>query len=218
MRSIYIKQKKFYRDAYISGVHGWPTKEPTREVVQYLKKITVARGGTALDIGCGEGRHAIELARMGYRVYATEIEPLALRKASQAARKNGVLKRIFFKVQDVLNLKFPKNYFDVIVDYGVFHHIVKADNHIYKRNILRVLKPGGHLILSVFSTKFKHHPDEKRKRNFLVHRNHYDRFFTRGDILLLAKGWLELVDLIEEHEGLNGFYHVLFRNSKPKRK
>jgi len=74
-----------------------------------------------------------------------------------------------------------------------------------------VLRPGGHLLLSVFSTKFKHHQGERRTRNWLVHRNHYDHFFTPAEIRAAFGPTFQARSILEEHEGLNGFYHALLR-------
>lgn len=213
MRSIYKKQRGFYRKAYESGVHGWPTDKPTHEVMKYLKRIRKNGVGNALDIGCGEGRHSILLAKLGYKVTAIDYEPLAIRNAKKYAAKAGVQKRIQFIVMDGMKPNLKENFFDVVVDYGFFHHVVKEDNSIYKKNILRFLKSNGYLILSVFSTKYKHFEGEKRTRNFLVHRNHYDRFFTREDIRNFARNNFKIIQIVEEHKGLVGLFHSLLQKT-----
>jgi len=43
-----------------------------------------------LDIGCGNGRHAIELARRGYRVVGIDVATQFLEKAKRAAEKSCV--------------------------------------------------------------------------------------------------------------------------------
>ena len=209
MPEIYAKQRKFFRKAYETGQHGWPETGPTPHVVRLVKKLGSGRGKTALDLGCGEGRHTILLARRGYDVTALDLEPLALRKAKAFARRAGVAAR--FVAGNALDLRFPAGTFDLVLDYGCFHHVVTRDWTRYRREIARVLKPEGHLVLSVFSTKFKHHPDERRTRNWLVHRNHYDHFFTPAEIRRAFQPAFDVRVLLEEHEGLNGLYHILFR-------
>jgi SAM-dependent methyltransferase len=81
MPEIYAKQKKFFRKAYETGDHGWPVTGPTPDVERLVKKLGSGRGRTALDLGCGEGRHTILLARRGYATTAFDLEPLALEKA-----------------------------------------------------------------------------------------------------------------------------------------
>ena len=146
---------------------------------------------------------------MGYDVTALDLEPLAIRKARQAVRRAGVHAR--FAQGDALDLDFPAGRFDVVLDYGCFHHIVTRDWVRYRREMARVLRSGGHLAISVFSTKFRHHPGEKRSRPWLVHRNHYDHFFTERTFRDAFRITFDIAVLLEEHEGLNGFYHGLLR-------
>ena len=147
----------------------------------------------------------------GYEVTGLDYEPLALRKARSYARQAGVDAR--FVSGDALHLRFGDAAFDLVLDYGCFHHVVTRDWARYRRGIARILKPGGHLLLSVFSTKFRHHPGERRTRNWLVHRNHYDHFFTRAELRDAFAPGFELRGILEELDGLNGFLHALLRKS-----
>jgi hypothetical protein len=61
--------------------------------------------------------------------------------------------------------------------------------------------------------KFRHHPKERRTRNWLVHRNHYDHFFSPAEIRAEFAPTFEVRTILEELEGLNGFHHALLRKS-----
>lgn len=206
---IYEKQRKFFRNAYETGKHGWPEVGPTPHVAKLVGKLGSGAGKTALDLGCGEGRHTILLAGRGYRVTGLDLEPLALKKARAYVRGTGL--RADFVTGNALDLRFDNGTFDVVLDYGCFHHVVTRDWPRYRREIGRVLKPGGHLILSVFSMKFRHYEGEPRIRNWLVHRNHYDHFFTSGEIRSTFAPAFRMRACLEELEGLNGFFHALLR-------
>jgi len=208
MPTIYARQKKYFRKAYETGKHGWPEAGPTPHVERWVRTLGRGRGRTALDLGCGEGRHTILLARQGYDVTGVDLEPLALRKAKAYLRRSGLSARL--EVADALDLRCPDGAFDLVLDYGCFHHVVTRDWARYRRGIARVLKPGGHLLLSVFSTKFRHSPEERRTRNWLVHRNHYDHFFTRAELRAAFSPTFALKGVLEERDGLNGFLHALF--------
>jgi ubiquinone/menaquinone biosynthesis C-methylase UbiE len=212
MSSLYARQAAYFRKAYETGEHGWPVEGPTPQVAALVARLGPGRGRKALDLGCGEGRHSIHLARRGWDVTALDLEPRALAEARARARKAGV--RVRFVRGNALDLRFPDGRFDLVLDYGCFHHIVRRDGPRYRRGLRRVLVPGGALLLSVFSTKFRHHAGERRTRDWLVHRNHYDRFFTRAGLRDEFRDSFDMEAVLEEHEGLNGFWHGLFRARK----
>jgi len=209
MPEIYARQRTFFRKAYETGQHGWPETGPTPHVARLVRSLGSGRGKSALDLGCGEGRHTILMAAQGYAVTALDLEPLALRKARAYVRRAGL--RAEFVTGNALDLKFDDGAFDLVLDYGCFHHVVTRDWARYRREIARVLRPGGRLVLSVFSTKFKHHPGERHTRNWLVHRNHYDHFFTPVELRRAFAPTFQVEKILEEHEGLNGFYHLLLK-------
>ena len=204
MSAIYAKQARFFRKAYETGEHGWPAEGATPQVEALLRDLGPGRGRRALDLGCGEGRHTILLARRGWAATAADLEPKALAAARAACRAAGV--KASFREADALSLD-PRGAWDLVLDYGVFHHIVTRDWPRYRRSVGGALRPGGHLLLSVFSTKFRHHAGERRTRNWLVHRNHYDHFFTPGEIRGAFAPDFRLEACLEELDGLNGFFH-----------
>lgn len=207
---IYRKMKGFFRRAYESGDYGWPSEEPTAQVMEFLEE---ARGrnpeGVLLDIGCGEGRHAIACAEGGQDVVALDYEPLALEKARARTDGLGRRGRIWWLVADAFSMPFGPEAFAVAVDYGVFHHIKAPDQGRYIEEVHRVLAPGGCLILSVFSTRFQHYPGEVRSRNWVVHRDHYDRFFTQEELIGLFGRAFSVEAVVEEVSGHEAFHHSL---------
>lgn len=60
------------------------------EVDFMLEVFELPEGAAILDIGCGTGRHAIELARRGYRVTAVDFSPAMLAEARKKAEAAGV--------------------------------------------------------------------------------------------------------------------------------
>jgi len=63
------------------------TKNTVKEVDFLLEELRIPAGSAVLDVGCGTGRHSIELARRGYAVTGLDLssEMLARSAAAQAA-------------------------------------------------------------------------------------------------------------------------------------
>jgi 2-polyprenyl-3-methyl-5-hydroxy-6-metoxy-1,4-benzoquinol methylase len=104
-----------------------------------------------LDLGTGPATHAMNLAKRGFEVIATDISPSAIKKAKAAAKAAGV--DIDFRVDDILRSKLGANLVDVILDRGVFHVLPPEQRHIYVDTVHRVLRPRGFLLLKCFSDK-----------------------------------------------------------------
>jgi SAM-dependent methyltransferase len=210
--SLYARQKRYFEQAYRTGEHGWPTTEPSDFVVKVFKKIKPKSSETrVLDIGCGEGRHTLLAARYGFRAVGLDYELLAIRRALKFAKDAGLATGFVFFVGDVFKLPFHEKSFDLLIDFGCLHHVKKKDFSKYLESILAQLKPGGYYVLSCFSTQFKHHPGEKRTKDWLVHRGHYDRFFRKQDFKVLFGRYFDQIDYNVERDGSYVFHQVLMR-------
>lgn len=203
--------RRYFRRAYGSGVHGWAADDPSPHAVAFLQRLArLLPGGRLLDVGCGEGRHAIAAARLGFRVTAVDYEPLALKRAKRFARKRGVA-GIRFRGADALDLPFPAAAFDVVLDYGCLHHQRKADWPRYRGGIVRVLKPRGFYVLSVFGPGFALFHGSRRCWHIAL--GAYRRYFRRQDLTGLFGGAFEIVEL--RHEKQRSFWHALMQ-SRPR--
>jgi SAM-dependent methyltransferase len=116
---------------------------------------------------------------------------------------------IAFRRADVLRLPFRDSSFDVVLDYGCLHHQRKSDWPAYSASILRVLRPGGFCILSVFSPKFRLFQGSRRRWHIAY--GSYRRCFTPKEIAGLLGRHFEVMKLTEERGRGTGFWHVLMR-------
>ncbi len=206
---IYRAQRAYFERAYATGEHGWPTEGVSPMVARFLRRGR-GRDRRVLDIGCGEGRHAIAFARGGDRAVGVDLQPKALARARAAAAR-GTARGVGFVRADVFALPFASATFDVVLDYGCLHHVRRRDTGRYLEQVVPLLKPEGYFLVSCFSTKFKHHPGERRTRDWLVHHGHYDRFFRRADFDAIFGRAFEILEITEDRDGLYVFHNVLMR-------
>ncbi|MDX9747012.1 MAG: class I SAM-dependent methyltransferase, partial [Paludibacter sp.] len=76
------------------------------------KEINFNKSLKIIDIGCGTGRHSIELSRRGYSMTGIDLSASLLKKAREKAEQNGL--QIEFLQHDARNLPFV-NQFDVAI-------------------------------------------------------------------------------------------------------
>ena len=65
------------------------TSDSVREAAFLIELLALREGASILDIGCGTGRHAVELAGAGYAVTGIDISVGMLREAAAAAERAG---------------------------------------------------------------------------------------------------------------------------------
>ena len=110
-----------------------------------------------LDIGCGTGRHAIELARRGYRVTGIDLSPSQIERARVKAAAAGVAPD--FRVGDARALPFREEFgLAVMICEGAFP-LMETDEMNFEilRGAARALRPGGKLVLTTLNGLFPLH-------------------------------------------------------------
>lgn len=126
------------------------TKNTMQEVDFILRELSLPKHGHILDIGCGTGRHAVELARRGYRVTGVDISSRMLAEAEKVAREAKV--NITWVHADAAGFS-STDVFDsaICLCEGAFGLLGKDDDPFEHdlnilRNIYSVLKPGAQFI------------------------------------------------------------------------
>jgi len=107
-----------------------------------------------LDIGCGTGRHAVELAKRGYDVTAFDISEAQLRGARSKVQAAGV--RVRFIRSDARAFRFRRRFdLAIMICEGAFP-LMETDEENVRifENAARALAPGGKLILTTLNALF----------------------------------------------------------------
>jgi SAM-dependent methyltransferase len=105
----------------------------------------------ALDLGCGEGRLSLYLARLGLQVTAVDIARPGVEKLLGVARHRGLA--VEAEVGDAGTMVFPEAAFDLVVAETLLDHLDGPARDHAARGCLRALRPGGLLYAAVFTTQ-----------------------------------------------------------------
>jgi ubiquinone/menaquinone biosynthesis C-methylase UbiE len=112
--------------------------------------LSVFRGKTCLDAGCGGGRGSVLMAQSGAeRVIGVDLSPVNVESARKRAAQKGCA-NVSFEQHSLAALPFKDETFDVVWCNGVLHHSEHPDVGLLE--ITRVLKTGGHLWLYLYGS------------------------------------------------------------------
>ncbi|MGE3175610.1 MAG: class I SAM-dependent methyltransferase [Planctomycetota bacterium] len=99
-----------------------------------------------LDLGCGTGRHALRLSAAGARVTGIDLSPGMLARARAEAARRGLPSLTLGEHDLHRPLPFANGSFDRVVSGLVLEHL--EDLGAFYREVARVLRPGGHAVVS----------------------------------------------------------------------
>ncbi|KAB8206437.1 Methyltransferase domain protein [Aspergillus parasiticus SU-1] len=139
----------FYEEAWAQSFHfcrftaGESFLQALARHEHYLAyKLGIKRGMEVLDVGCGVGGPAREIARFtGCQVVGVNNNGYQIARATRHTQKAGLEEQVSFFKGDFMHLDFPDNTFDAV-------YVIEATVHapslqkVYEQ-IFRVLKPGG---------------------------------------------------------------------------
>lgn len=112
-----------------------------------LKKVPLKGGMTVIDYACGPGHYTIPLAEIvgpKGRVYAVDIQPLAMETVKKKATKKS-LRNIITVLVDSYDTGIPDASADIVIFMDTLHMI--TDHHALFQEISRLLKPNGLLFM-----------------------------------------------------------------------
>ncbi len=127
------------------------TKGTIGEVDFIEKEINYNKSLKILDVGCGTGRHSIELAKRGYSVYGFDLSEQQINYARKNAEKAGV--DVTFEVGNATNFDFYEKYDVVLMLCEGSFSLMETDELNYQIliNIYNSLAPTGKLIFTTLN-------------------------------------------------------------------
>ena len=118
---------------------------PSPFIVEWIERIGRERGGErrALDVAMGRGRHALPLARAGFRTFGVDVKLEAVRDAVAHARGEGL--RVLGWCADLAQHPLPRGRFELVIVSRYLQRDLFPD-------LLAAVAPGGVLLYETFTT------------------------------------------------------------------
>ena len=155
---------------------------------QFFDEIVPAAGRATLEVGCGEGRVARDLAARGHRVTGVDGAPTLLR-AAQEADPGGT-----YLLADAADLPFEDGSFDLVVAFNSLMDFEDMPGAVSEA--ARVLEPGGRLCVSVTHPFMDAGRFESREPDarFVVDgsymgKRRLEATFERAGLTITFRGW-----------------------------
>jgi len=147
------------------------TKNTIAEVQFLTDALGLSPGSAVLDVGCGTGRHAIELARRGYRVTGLDLSAGMLKQAEAKASAAGV--QVLWRHDDATSFELAEPFDGVIcLCEGAFGLLGRGDDPIGQplaivRRVAAALHPSGKCLFTVLNAfaMARRHSNEEVAQN-----------------------------------------------------
>ncbi len=147
-----LDNSKFFTEFWPRVAVGVTRSRPNHEdaqILPLLRRLRMARGARVLDVPCGFGRHAVLLARRGYRVTGVDIGREVLAAGRRAAARAGV--DLDFQRGDMRKLRF-RGEFDLVLNlFTSFGYFGDEGDAEVLRGFYRALRPGGWAALQMIN-------------------------------------------------------------------
>jgi SAM-dependent methyltransferase len=144
--------EEVFDEDYLRTLPFMRADQTLREVEFISSALTAAPGAEILDVGCGYGRHAIELVQRGYNVTGLDLSlPLLIRAADEAQRRSL---SVNFVHADMREMAFEKQFdgaYSMLTSFGYFD---EETNLRVAERIGRALKPGKRFLLDIINRDY----------------------------------------------------------------
>jgi len=147
-----MKRPDWYKTGWSLDIknHSW-TEDTENQADFVIKALGLKPGERILDLACGYGRHALALARRGYRVVGVDITPAYVEDAAKNAARENL--NAAFILSDIRDVAF-ENEFDAVLNLadGAIGYLENDEENLKIFDVVaRALKPGGAHFMDVCS-------------------------------------------------------------------
>jgi SAM-dependent methyltransferase len=141
-----------FDDDYLRTLPYLTPRQTEREAAFVAESMGVEPGAALLDLGCGYGRHAMELATRGCKVTGLDLSLPLLIRAADAARRVGV--NVNFVHGDMREMTFESEFDGAYSMFTSFGYFDDDTNRKVAANLARAIRPGGKLLLDVVNRDY----------------------------------------------------------------
>ena len=149
------KHQQFWNKEYKTSEHLRLSDEPAEDLEKFTRWLERNYGKRflnvttlALDLGCGNGRNLILLAKeYGMRGVGYDISDEAVKLAERAS-KDLPIKYTARSIEGTIDMK--DNSVDIVLDMMTSHFLKEKEREMLRSEVLRVLKPSGWLFFKSF--------------------------------------------------------------------
>jgi SAM-dependent methyltransferase len=144
--------EEIFDENYLRTLPFMTAQQTLREVDFIQASLNPVPGSRLLDVGCGYGRHAIELVQRGLAVTGLDLSlPLLLRAAEESQRRSLA---VDFVHGDMRKMAFERQFDGAYCMLTTFGYFDEESNLDVAEAMGRALKPGGRLLLDVVNRDY----------------------------------------------------------------
>ena len=144
--------EEIFDDDYLRTLPFLTPRQTEREAQFIAESLQIPAGGALLDLACGYGRHAMELAAKNYKVTGLDLSLPLLIRAADAARRVGV--NVNFIHGDMREMTFENEFDGAYCMFTSFGFFDDDTNRKVAANLARAIKPGGKLLIDVVNRDY----------------------------------------------------------------
>ncbi len=145
----YSYQRNYFQTAYATGSDVWTSANISLDVEHFVERLPA--GAMILDLGSGRGRLPFRLAELGFKVIGLDYIKDIVSKNNEEVKLKKLEGKLRFIEGDVFDIPLADASFDAVIDVGLLHHLHPEDWSDYRKEVLRVLRPGGKFFLVAHS-------------------------------------------------------------------
>ncbi len=161
---------------------------------RYLSVCKVIKKLNVLDVACGEGYGSNLMANYAKNVTGVDISQDAINHAKKRYKRNN-LNYIWGSATDLS--MFQNESFDAVISFETIEHIDETSQQLFLKEIKRVLRPNGFLIMST--------PDKKIYSDLHNYHNEYHiHEFYKSEFVSFLKSQFDVVNLFNQYFEVTG--------------